>query len=55
MSDEKPISVSKPHFSDLPVKKDLANDPLQGSTLLKQVNPRVKQTAIYRALAAFVF
>ena len=28
MSDEKPISVSKPHFSDIPGKNDLDNDPL---------------------------
>ena len=28
MSDEKPISVSKSHFSDTPGKNDLANDPL---------------------------
>jgi hypothetical protein len=46
MSDENPISRSKPHFSDILGKNDLDNDHLQGRSPLKQANPREKPNAI---------
>jgi hypothetical protein len=46
MSDGKPITVSKSLFFRHYRKNDLADDPLQGRSLLKQANPREKPNAI---------
>ena len=37
---------SKPPFFDIPGKNDLANDPLQGRSLLKQANHREKPNVL---------